>query len=289
MRLTQSTLAASGDCLRKAQYTLDRPVWARRVSSSPLAVGTGFHAGLELYYGARKNNDSNGPPFWAMPTLDDCIGRGIEIFNLSMTTDLYDDAPVDDFLWDDKIPDPETAHRYIAGMLTAYWPNHWPDDWDVLAVELHGQMVDEHVGAEMKIGADLVLVDPNNWLVAVDWKTAGRKWNEGKEHPRKNVQAPFYQRLLRKMYPGHAGYRFVFDIICYPSAKTGECAFERRISDPQPEHEQAIADRAKQFVQLYQTIHVEMGLDLPTNPASTLCSNRWCSFFSGCPSGAALN
>lgn len=274
-------LAASGDCLRRAQYTLDRPAWAKRVASAPRAVGTGFHAGLELYYTARRDQAVS-------PTLDDCVGRGIEIFNESMTMDLYDNEPVDEFLWDDKIPDKETAHRYITEMLTAYWPHHWPADWDVLAVEIHGQVPDPFVGADCKVGADLVLVDPANWLVAVDFKTAGRAWAVGKEHPRKNVQAPFYLRLLRQMFPDHAGYRFVFDVMTYPN-KAGECKFERRISDPTPEHEQAVAENAKAFVHLYKTIHVEQGLDLPVNPSSTLCNSKWCDHWEGCPSGAALN
>lgn len=289
MRLSQSVLSSAGDCQRKAQYTLDRPAWAQRVGSAPRAVGTGFHAGLELYYQARHDDMIGvGPGPGILPTLDDCVGRAIEIFNTSMTTDLYDDTPIDAFLWDDKIPDIETAHQYITAMVTAYWPHHWPDDWQVLAVELHGTRADPYIGADVKIGADLVLVDPNNWLVGVDFKTAGRRWQEGKEHPRKNVQAPFYLRLLRQIFPGHAGYRFVFDVMTYPN-KSGECVFERRISDPTPLHEQAVADNAKAFVNLYQTIHVEQGLDLPVNPASTLCSARWCDMWSGCPSGAALN
>lgn len=271
----------------KAQFTLDRPAWAKRVGSAPRAVGTGFHAGLEMYYGARLLSDHvNVRP---LPTLDTCIGRAWEIFDLSMTHDLYDDSPIDEFLWDDKIPDRETAHRFIEAMLTEYWTgHHWPDDWTVLAVELHGQLADEHVGADCKVGADLVLLDPSGWVVGVDFKTAGRRWDRGKEHPRKNVQAPFYNRLLKQVFPGHNGYRFVFDIMGYPN-KDGHCTFERRVSDPKPEHEQAVADNAKAFITVYNKIHVEMGLDLPANPSSHLCNSKWCTYWSGCPFGEALN
>lgn len=281
MRLSQSVLSAAGDCQLKAQYTLDRPSWAKRTASAPRAVGTGFHAGIELYYTARRDEV-------ALPTLDDCIARACEVFDTSITTDLYDDSPVDVFLWDDKIPDRETAHAYIAKMLEAYWPNHWPADWQVLAVEIHGTIHDPLIGADAKIGADLVLIDPNRWLVAVDLKTAGKRWAEGKEHARKNVQSPFYLRLLKQIFPGMAGYRFVFDITTYPNAK-GECQFERRISDPLPEHEQAVAENARRFVKVYETLHVGLGMDLPANPASTLCNPKWCDFWDGCPYGAALS
>lgn len=282
MRLSQSVLSNAGDCLLKAQYTIDRPDWAKRIAGAARAVGTGFHAGNELYYTARRDQTVS-------PTLDDCIGRGIEIFNTSMTTDLYDDTPVDEFKWDDRVPDVGTAHRFIEWMLTAYWPNHWPADWQVLAVEIHGNVPDEYVGVDCKVGADLVLVDPNNWLVGVDFKTAGRAWGEGKEHPRKNVQAPFYNRLLRQLFPDRPGYRFVFDIMQYPNKKSGVCNFERRISDPTLAHEQAVADNARKFVHLYTELHVVQGLDLPANPASTLCNPKWCDFFDGCPHGARLN
>lgn len=281
MRLSQSVLSNAGDCLLKAQYTLDRPEWAKRVAGSARACGTGFHAGNELYYVARRDG-------LTLPTLDDCIGRAIEIFNISQTTDLYDDSPVDEFKWDDNVPDEATAHIFMTKMLTAYWPHHWPEDWTVLAVELHGNVPDEYVGAEMKVGADLVLVDPNNWVVGVDFKTAGKAWAQGKEHPRKNVQSPFYNRLLKLLYPGHPGYRFVFDIMKYPN-KAGECEFQRRISDPELRHEDAVRENAKKFVHLYQTIHVEEGLDLPANPSSTLCNPKWCDFFEGCPHGKGLD
>lgn len=281
MRLSQSVLTNAGDCLLKAQYTLDRPEWAKRVAGSRRAVGTGFHGANELLYVARRDG-------LTLPTLDDCIGRGIEIFDISMVTDLYDDSPVEVFKWDDDVPDLSTAHDLIARLTTAYWPNHWPDDWTVLVVELHGNVSDEFVGVDCKVGADLVLVDPHNWLVGVDFKTAGKAWSRGKEHPRKNVQSPFYNRLLKQLYPDHAGYRFVFDIMMFPN-KEGVCRFERRISDPTEAHETAVRVNAKKFVHLYQTLHEEQGLDLPANPSSTLCNPKWCDFFEGCPHGAILD
>jgi hypothetical protein len=281
VRLSQSVLSAAGDCQRKAQYTLDRPKWAKRVGYSHSAVGTGFHAGNEILYIARRDGITE-------PTLDDCIGRGIEIFDTSMTTDLYDNTPIQEFKWSDDVPDQATAHDLIAQMLTAYWPDHWPADWTVLAVEIHGNITDPYIGWDCKVGADLVLLDPNDWVWGIDFKTSHKSWNKGKEHPRKNVQSPFYNRLLKQIFDGHAGYRFVFDIMKYPNTKSGP-VLDRRVSDPQPEHEEAVKVMARQFITVYEKVHVELGEDLPANPQSNLCSEKYCDFWNGCPHGAALD
>jgi hypothetical protein len=138
------------------------------------------------------------------------------------------------------------------------------------------------------VGADLVLQDPNAWIIAVDHKTAGRRWPDGKHSPRKNVQSPFYTGLLQEIYPDAPGVRFVFDVMTYPNKK-GECTFERRISDPEPRHIEAVRKQAQTFVTLYEKVHVENGLDLPGNPTSTLCSPAYCDFWEVCPFGAALD
>lgn len=284
MKLSQSVLSSAGDCLLKAQYTLDRPTWVKRVGSAARAVGTGYHGGLELLYTARMN----GLP---EPTLDDIIGEGIRVFDLSTAVDLYDDTPLDEFLWDEeKVPNAAKAHDNIAQMLSVYvnGGHVWPEDWRVLAVELHGSIPDQVIGAEAKVGADLLLQDPNGWIVADDHKTGGKAWASGKESPRKNTQSPYYNRLIKQLYPGAPGYRFVFSIMTYPTPRSGP-KFERRISDPSPAHEDAVAKRASDFVAMYQEVHVRLGRDLPGNPASTLCNPKWCDYWDGCPYGAALD
>lgn len=282
--LSQSVLSSAGDCLRKAQYTIDPPQGAKRKAGSSRAVGTGYHAGLELRYTARRDGT-------ALPTLDDMIGYGIEIFNTSMVMDLYDNTPVDEFIWADNVPDADHAHDFITRMLSTYMEggHEWPADWHVLAVEVHGNYPDPLVvGTNVKFGGDLVLVDPNGWLVIDDHKTAGKAWPQGKESARKNVQSPFYGRIAKTVYPGYPGYRFVFSVMTYPTAKNPP-KFERRISDPTPEQETAVMVRADQFVQLYTVMHEQMGLDLPANPGSTLCNPKWCDHWDVCPHGAAID
>lgn len=277
MKLSQSVLSSSQDCLRKAQYTLVPPPGTKRTASAARAVGTGYHAGIELLYAARHQGETE-------PTLDDMIGRAITVFNDSTVTDLYDNTPVDIFLWDDKVPDSKTAHGLIGKMLTEYVEGGhvWPGDWRVLGVEIHGHVWDPYVGADLKVGADLVLQAPDRGLVAVDQKTGGKAWADSKADPRKNVQAPHYLRLLKQLFPGLPYYRFVFDVMTYGGK------FQRIISDPAPKHEDAVAEHARQFVGLYEREVVTLGNDLPANPSSTLCNPKWCDFWSTCPFGEAL-
>lgn len=281
MRLSQTVLSAAEDCMLKAQYTVEQPTWAVRTAGSQRAVGTAYHAGLEMHYIARR--DGIG-----LPTLDDIVARALEVWETSKTIDLYDDTPIEHFRWDDAVPDEDTAREYITEMVSLYFKegHQWPDDWTVIDAEHHAYLDDPEVGCQTKFGADLVLEAPDGGLVIVDNKTSGKKWAEGKSDPRKNVQAPFYQRLARRLWPDRPYYRFVFDVMIYPNTKIGP-RFERIVSDPQPVHEQAVAVRARTFRQLYQ-IRSATGLELPPNPGSTLCNPKFCDFFAGCPFGGQI-
>jgi len=264
----------------KAQFTLDPPPGVQRVSGSARATGTGYHAGLEVRYVARRDGT-------VLPTIDDMIGAGIATFDQSLTVDLYDNSPVDEFKWDDNIPDQATGHDFISRMVRHYMTEgcEWPEDWTVLGVEVHQNVDDPEVGVQTKFGADLVMQAPDGGIVVDDQKTAGKPWNTGKESPRKNVQAPFYLRLARKIYPDAPYYRFVFSVMTLPRPKAG-ITFQRLISDPQ--HEAAIVKRARAFRQVYTMVHEGAGLDLPANPNSTLCNPKYCDYWKVCPYGAAL-
>lgn len=272
-------------CALSAQYTIDPPTWAKTHGSARRAVGTAYHAGLEYLYGYRKAGQE-----WNMSTM---LTVGHTSFDIECSIDSYTGRPVDVFTWDELVPDREAAFELIDKMLTQYvlGGNIWPDDWEVVAVEdRFTRKVAKGGLREITLSgaADLVLRDPNGWIVGVDNKTAGKAWNRGKEHPRKNNQSALYVSLLRSAFPGAPGYRMVFDIMQYPT-KTSGPKFERRISDPTRDHEMAIVKKAQDFAFLYDTIHVKAGMDLPANPASTLCNPKWCDFFDGCPYGATLD
>lgn len=280
MRITQSVLGSVDKCLLSAQYTIDRPVWFKHTAGASRAVGTGYHSGLEHIYVCRME----GLPW----TLASAIENAELSFDMEMTVDSYDGTPVEVFKWSDEIPDRETASELMRAMLTEYVEGGhvWPENYRVLGVEIpfKVQAGEHELGAK---GIDLVLEDPGGWIVLVDHKTARKAWNQGKEHPRKNNQAPFYVAGARHLFPGAPGYRMVFDVMIYPGKKT-PARFERRISDPKPEHEAAVLKKAADFAFLFDTVHNKAGMDLPANPASTLCNPKWCDWFDGCPHGAVL-
>lgn len=285
MRLSQSILSSVGDCGLKAQYTIDKPVWFKQTGSAARAVGTGYHAGLESYYLERRDNPG------LLPDQEAMIDRAWHIFEVSTHTDLYDNTPIDVFKWSDKTPDLETGKAQIAAMLTEYvnGKHYWPLDWEVVDVEgVHTVALPELAPHTAKLTCDLVLRAADGGIVGVDNKTAGKSWQQGKESPRKNTQSPFYLRLMREVYPDAPYYRFVFDIMTLPGARTGP-KFERRISDPTPLHEEAVMARARGLLDLYDIAVVKLGKDLPANPASTLCSPAYCDFWQGCRYGAALD
>jgi hypothetical protein len=283
VRITQSILGQADKCMLAAQYTLDRPSWAVREGGAERAVGTGYHAGLERYYVLRSGTLGND----LVPDLVTMVGTACDVFDTSMTVDLYDNRPIEVFKWSERVPDRTAAHSLIEALLKAYTDGKhwWPSDWSVLETEAsHTVLVD---GFEYKLGADLVLQDPAGYIVLVDHKTAGKAWASNKHEPRKNDQASLYTALARHVWPDAPGHRFVFDIMRYPTKSSGPL-FERRISDPDSRHEAAVLKKALDFRAVYEIVHVNNGRDLPANPASTLCNPKWCDFFAGCPFGAAL-
>lgn len=281
MRITQSMLGNADKCLLSFQYGLDKPEWFKRIAGSERLVGTGFHAGLELLFRARLEGRSD-------PMLGSMIDAAFGAFESGCLVDAYDNSPVDEVLWSERVPDHDTAHIFMSSMLAEYVEggHTWPVDWDVIGVEVSETVV---IGAHtFKLGADLVLRDPNGWIVLVDFKTANKAWDQNKHKARKNNQGALYTELAKYVWPGEPGYRFVFDIIQPPNA-SGICKFDRRICDPSPEHGQAILKKATDLAFLYETVHVKAGMDLPANPASTLCNPKWCDYWGGCPHGAALD
>ena len=106
-------------------------------------------------------------------------------------------------------------------------------------------------------------------------------WPAGKEHPRKNNQAAWYVSALQQIFPDAPGYRFCFDIITYAGK------FDRRMVDPEPRHIEAVDAKALQVATVYRTLRA-VGTDLPANPSSNLCSEKYCDFWTICPHGANL-
>jgi hypothetical protein len=276
MRVRQSTLGDFDKCARAMQYSIESPVYHGGVAR---AIGTAYHAGLEFAYNNLRAND-----VW--PDVRMAIIEAIERFDRTAALEPSHESEKTKrkgtFKWDDAFPDAATAHATIAHMLESYWGDpdcRWP--WPVLGTELGFSL--PFWGDHTRNGSiDLVLEDPNGWIVGVDHKTAGKGWNFNKHHARKQNQAPWYVAALRELFPDAPGYRFFFDIMTYKGK------FDRREAVVSPEHIAAVDTKAVQVVTLYEGMRAG-GFDLPANPASNLCSPKYCDHWDICPHGAVLD
>lgn len=289
MRVRQSTLGEFDKCARSLQYSLESNVYHGGVVR---AIGTAYHAGLEFAYNAKIGTPTTlGSD--TFPELVDIIGHAMDVFTatskMAPSHASEFDKQAGTFLWDDKFPTEIEAFDAIDRMLRAYFMNPeapWPADWRILATEqsFHLPLWNGHT----KDGSmDLVLVDPNGWIVGEDHKTAGKKWPHDKHVARKGAQSPWYMSALMELYPDAPGYRFFYDIMTYGGPRS-EPFFERREVTITAEHIAAVEAKALSVVTLVEGMRAA-GVDLPGNPSSTLCNKKWCDHWSICPHGAALD
>lgn len=276
MKFSQSLLDKADSCLLSMQYAIEDPLY---YGGSVRAIGTGYHAGLELHYGTHRE-----------ATLDEILEAGRAAFLSEV------EASNDRFIWDEKFPTIDDANRAIERVLNAYFegttgeppvPIPWPDEFEVVGVETPWAY--EHEGVELTSrGIDLTLLHSSSgWIVGVDHKTANKPWAYNKHHPRKKPQGPLYVWALQQMYPDAPGYRFAFDVMTLGGPRS-EPKFERRIADPTQAQIDAALKRVVTANRVYHGMRGN-GLDLPANPASTLCSPKYCDYWDKCPFGAALD
>jgi hypothetical protein len=64
--------------------------------------------------------------------------------------------------------------------------------------------------------------------------------------------------------------------------------FDRRVTTPGEGHMLAIIDKSLALKQMVEPA-LEAGLSLPANPASTLCSPKFCDSWDFCPHGKVLD
>lgn len=287
MRVRQSTLGEADKCLRSLQYSLEHPTYH---GGSIRAVGTGYHMAHEHFYGFVET--------WGWDPLvqftevrqtliTESIKVGQERFDQSVAMApshvSEETKTAGAFRWDDTAPDTETGHAMIESMVRAYHDggHAWTPEFEVLGVEVPFSL--PFHGDHTRDGSiDLVLKDSAGYIIGDDHKTAGRAWDKGKHEARKQNQSPWYTAALMELYPNAPGYRFTYSIMTYAGK------FERRISDVGMRHILATERKAMQVVSLYEHLR-GAGYDLPANPASTLCSPKWCDHWDICEHGAALD
>lgn len=268
--IRQSLLGNVDDCLLKAQFSLDwDPSWPR-IGSAPRTLGTGFHAAAEWLYGVRKETD---PAF--VPSISEFMEMGVSAFDEDFKSN-------DEFKWTDKLPDRTHCINALELLSLCFLKDGlWPADYNVVDTELKFSIQDKVILQNGTI--DLVL-EKDGWIICVDYKTAGKAWGPAKWDARRNNQGPFYVRAMRTLFPDAAGYRMVFDVLS-GYAQKGGVQFNRLVCDPTPAHEAAVIKKAEDFAVLYQTIHVEMGRDLPGNSSSILCAEAYCDHWARCVYG----
>lgn len=258
LTMRQSTLSTADVCLKRIEYDLQgRP----RTSSEASSLGTGYHYAMELYYRQRQE-------------------IGFYVPNPAEVEELASEAGVKMFLelpkdkW--KYEDPDVKLEALRNMVRSYFVDerHWPEEYTVLGTEVFWRW--EWLPNLPASGTiDLVVADRGGFVTLVDHKTAGRMWDQTKHSPRKNRQAPWYTYWWEQMTGVKP--QFVFDIM------THALKFERRVSDVKPEHQAAVLKHAEIVAKMMLS-----GDEMPANPSSNLCSERYCGHWDVCPFGAIL-
>jgi hypothetical protein len=290
--LRQSLLNSADICLRRAQYDLNPP-GPKRTSESAI-IGTGYHAGLEHYYDWRMQEEMYGdadnavvPPadvlVQANVAAHDTVVHEIEKYEPHLIT------------WDTS---PKRAIEIAQEMMKAYFEqaHYWGPEYVVLGTEVPFWLPSPYPGWVNHGTADLVLHGPDPCasadeivesisyngedgtfgIIIDDHKTSSRKWDAKKHTVRKTAQVPTYFEAWQVM-TGAYPLAFSFSII----QRNG--TFERRLVRPTDDEMAAFKTKRDNVVQL-----LSLGVDLPGNTASNLCSSKYCSWWEQCPMGAAM-
>ncbi|HYF45465.1 MAG TPA: PD-(D/E)XK nuclease family protein [Acidimicrobiales bacterium] len=286
--LRQSTLGTADTCLKRLEYDLDPRI--PYGTGEARAVGTGYHAGLECYYRWRQGEEVGGQ----CPTRDDSFAYSdpdLERFLMACifaaAIEAFDrEANTDGFQFDPE-SSRDRAVQKISRMLEEYFLSqrcYWPAGYEILAVEqefLYPAPANRP-GWAVKGTVDLILRDPNGWLIIVDHKTATRPWKKNKHEARQTNQPAWYLHHVRLLctdpdtgeMPNVA---FVFDVMTYDGK------FERRPASRQGHEVAAVIVKAEHVMGL-----IERGGPYPPNVGSFLCSRRWCDHWLYCPFGEAM-
>lgn len=260
--LRQSTIGTADTCLHRLEYDLDPNV--AYSTGETRAVGTAYHRALECYY---RDRQAGGP---VKPTEEQTARYLVEAFD---SFDLEAQSP--GFVWQDGAP---AAKSKIDRMLLSYFANdcYWPDGYEVLGVE-YTFLYELKPGWAVKGTTDLILRDPNGWVIIVDHKSAKRKWKKGKEGRDSTNQPAWYQHYVGRLFETDS-VAFVFDIMTYD----GE--FERRPADVDEAWIHGVLAKAYTLTNL-----ITAGGPFPPNTSSFLCDARWCDYWARCPWGAVFH
>lgn len=251
--LSPSLLNDADTCLKRLEFKRTDQEYR---SGDIRATGNGYHKGLEAYYS---------------------VGASRSEILLAAYTEF--DAEVErcgeHFKWQETL---EVAHERMTNMLTAYFEDghYWPSTYEVLATEYEYTHAVGETWAEHGF-IDLLLKDPNGWIVIVDHKSAGKMWADSKAEARKLNQPALYTKAIQEDF-GTDQTIFCYDVMTYAGK------FKRFQSIATPEIVAAVKQKQLIIGGLFYS-----DMPLPGNPSSNLCSSKFCDFWDICPHGAVLS
>jgi hypothetical protein len=269
--MRQSLIGNAETCLKRAAYSLADPVYK---TGEARAIGTAYHKALEIYYAGRQSG---------LPAAPEPAQVGLFVEDAYEEFDREIEKAGETWVWETS---KDQCQDKIRAMLMTYFTGshswdgastsfYWPEGYRVIGTEV--SFTHEWYQGHFAHGTiDLVLEDPNGWTVLVDHKTAKKKWPQGKEDPRKNIQAPWYVYWWSTLNETSDVY-FAFDVMTYGGT------FERRPVRPTVKDQELVLAKAKFYAGILSTLGPD---DLAGNTSSALCSERYCDSWSVCPHGA---
>ena len=243
------------------------------------AMGTGYHAGLALYYLCRMNGD--------LADKGDCVSEALSALRREIAL-----ADEEVFSWtyqqetarEKRIDlDLSEAENMLSALIVAYFDQGrvWPDEYEVKMVEKSIMLPlftdDAHPeGMWARKGTgDLVLQGPDGWHRIVDHKTAKKKWQKNKESHRNTPQPGFYIGALQEVLQDN-NVTFTYDIASWKGD------FQRIDAPRSVAQVDAVMSKAQLTAGL-----LEGNTFLP-NTTSFLCTERFCDYWLKCPYGEIL-
>lgn len=263
-------------CGRRGQYYHQKII--PTVTTVGLALGGAWHKGMETFQQARMYY---GDRLLGLMPADLLIDNLYQI----MAGHFAEEAAQEDFVWGNGESVGE-VHERLHKMISA-WTAHDGNKW--MGNETTPIATEEEVVVEfgsnnhvMRGFIDLILDSPHG-VIGVDHKTAGRAWGGTKAagDPRKLIQAPLYAEAYMRL-TGVEMNHFCYDVVTYAGkVQRVWVNVSQEVREPFIKRWQEMSD------EIYT---MEMaGLDMPTNPDANLCSEKWCSYWSICPMGEALD
>jgi len=289
--MRQSLISTAMQCGQKLKYAIDPNIpYGNGVSR---AIGTGFHAGLELYYNTRKET-GDVHLLYMLDEFQECATEAFK-HELEIT---------DDFNWiyqpktaseDEVILDKFMSIAFINRMLEYYFKEecYWDENYEVLAVE-HTFKLDWESGVpnwELGGTMDLNLRDNYGNIYIVDHKTTKKPPRSDKFSAHKTPQASYYINAVRHMLGNpDAEITFVYDVIAVEIDKILKKPVRGNKPPVKPFwriHEERDKEQveATMLTAKLVALAVDQGGPFFPNTESFLCSEAYCDHWVRCPFG----